>query len=305
MSSVVEFSSPARTRTGPAFLIAAGLLWGTGGLAGAYLAVHASLHPLVVATYRLLLGGVLAVSLLWPAGGLRGLERSRAVARRLLAAGVLLAFFQAAYFASVLLTSVSIGTMTTIGSVPMFVALADCVRSRRLPNAGSVVAIVVAVLGLVLLTWSPGDVTDRTRLAAGVVLALAAGAGFAVLTFVMRTPVQGLDPLRTTAFGCLVGGLLLLPVALGLGMAVPLRGDVIAVTVYFGLFPTALAYAAYFRGLGDSPVLPAALAALLEPLTAALLGALLFGDRLGFTGWCGAALLGASLLAGYRTSRRE
>lgn len=88
----------------------------------------------------------------------------------------------------------------------------------------------------------------------------------------------------------------------------PLRTEVLAMSVYFGLVPTALAYIAYiayFRGLRSSPVLPAALAALLEPLTAALLGAVLLDDRLGVTGWCGAALLAGSLLAGYRQPQRR
>jgi DME family drug/metabolite transporter len=137
------------------------------------------------------------------------------------------------------------------------------------------------------------------RLVGGVVFALLAGAGFATLTLVTANQVDGLDPLRTTAFGCLIGGLVLLPVAGSLGPAIPFRADVLGLAVYLGLVPTALAYAAYFRGLVSAHPVLAALSALLEPLTAAVLSALVLGERLGVAGWCGAALLVGALAVSY------
>jgi DME family drug/metabolite transporter len=142
-------------------------------------------------------------------------------------------------------------------------------------------------------------VTADWRLVGGFVAALLAGAGFGTLTLVTARPVDGLDPLRTTAFGCLIGGLLLLPVACWLGISIPLRADVLAVALYLGLVPTALAYAAYFRALTAAPAVVAALSALLEPLTATVLSAVLLGERLGAAGWCGAALLVAALAVSY------
>jgi DME family drug/metabolite transporter len=66
----------------------------------------------------------------------------------------------------------------------------------------------------------------------------------------------------------------------------------------FAVLPTALAYTAYFRGLGaaTSPGTGAVLA-LLEPLTAAMLAAAVLGERLGVTGTVGALLAVAVLLA--------
>ncbi|EHR51993.1 putative permease, DMT superfamily [Saccharomonospora marina XMU15] len=299
----VSAARAARTRAGALNLLVAGVLWGTGGLAGSVLATRAHLHPLAVASYRLLLGGGFAVVLLWIIGGLRTLPRTRTVARRLLTAGALLALFQACYFASVTLTSVSIATMTTIGSAPVFVALGDAVLERRRPSNATVLSLAGALLGLVLLTWSPDGGGDRWRLAAGVVCALVSGLGFATLTLATRRQVEGLDPLRTTAFGLLLGGVLLLPLGLWTGMALPARLDVLAVAVYLGVVPTALAYLAYFRGLRRSQPVLAALAALLEPLTAALLAAVLLGERLGALGWCGAALLAGTIAVSYLRPR--
>ncbi|RDI43687.1 DMT family transporter [Nocardia mexicana] len=295
----VDIVAPARDRSAAA-LLAAGILWGTGGLAGSLLAAQAQLHPLSVAAYRLLLGGGLAVALLAVSGGLRGLPRSRAATARILLTGGLLGCFQGCYFVAVHYISVSIATMVTIGMLPVFVALGAAVRDRRRPAAITLLSIGVAVTGLVLLTWSPGAGAGGWRLGAGIAFALLAAAGFATLTLITTTPVPGLDPLRTTAFGMLTGGLLLTPAALAFGMALPIRPSVLLTAAYLGSAPTALAYTAYFRGLRTAAPVFAALAALLEPLTAALLAALLLGDRLGALGWCGAALLICALAISYR-----
>lgn len=285
---------PTRARSSAA-LVLAGVLWGTGGLAGSLLASRAGLHPLSVAAYRLLIGGVIATGYLWLTGGLRGFPRTPQVRRRLLAVGGLFALFQTSYFASVSLSSVSVATMTTIGSAPVLLAVATAVKTRRLPGAWTAVSVAGSLVGLALLQWTPGQEVD----VAGVLFALLAAAGFAALTLVTATRVDGLDPLPTTAFGCLIGGAALTPAAVWFGMAVPLQADVLALVVYFGVVPTALAYAAYFRGLESAHPVLAALSALLEPLTAALLSMAVLGERLGAVGWCGAVVLIAALTVAY------
>ncbi|UJW36640.1 DMT family transporter [Saccharothrix sp. AJ9571] len=300
--------APAKERAAGA-LITAGVLWGTGGLAGAFLTARGNLHPLGVAGCRLLFGGICAIAYLVVTGQMRAVPRGRAVRVRLLVVGVLLAVFQVSYFASVALTSVSVATMTTIGSVPVFVAVATTVRDRRLPAAPTLVAVAIALAGLVLLTSSSDGVVTGGRLVGGLACALAAGAGFAVLTLVNGKPVAGLAPLPTIAFGCLTGGVLLLPLSLGSALSADWRPEVVAAALFLAVVPTAVAYAAYFRGLRTAHPVVAALAALLEPLVAALLAALLLGERLGLTGWLGAALLVgalavASLPSGGATARR-
>jgi len=65
--------------------------------------------------------------------------------------------------------------------------------------------------------------------------------------------------------------------------------------VYLGLVPTAAAYVIFGAGLRRVTATAAGIATLLEPLTAAGLGVLAFGERLGAMGWAGAALLLAAL----------
>jgi DME family drug/metabolite transporter len=277
---------PTRARSSAA-LVLAGVLWGTGGLAGSLLARRAGLHPLAVADYRLLVGGAVATLVLKG----RGFPRTPEALRRVLVVGGLFALFQASYFAAVALSSVSVATMTTIGAAPVVVTLLSVRKIRR----WTVVSTAGTLVGLVLLQWAPGEAISF----GGLGFALLAAAGFAALTLITAKPVEGLDPLSTTAFGCLTGGLLLLPVASWSGMAIPLHADVLATACYLGAVPTALAYAAYLRGLADAHPVLGALSAVLEPLTAAVLSAALLGERLSVTAWCGAAVLVAALAVGY------
>jgi DME family drug/metabolite transporter len=284
----MSLALPVRARSSAA-LVLAGVLWGTGGLAGSLLGALTGLHPIAVAAYRLLVGGGVATLFVVLKGGT--LPRTRAAVTRILAVGGLFALFQASYFAAVSLSSVSVATMTTIGAAPVVVTLA----SVRKPRRWTLVSVAGTVAGLGLLQWSPGEATSL----GGLGFALLAAAGFATLTLLTAKPVEGLEPLPTTAFGCLTGGLLLTPVASWPGMALPLHADVLAVVCYLGAVPTALAYAAYLRGLTSAHPVLGALSAVLEPLTAAVLSAALFGERLGVAAWCGGAVLVAALAVGY------
>ena len=113
--------------TGLACLMAAGLLWGTGGLTGSLLGRDSGLPALSVAAYRLACGGVLIIVFLaatrrrWPAG--------RAAWMRIAAIAGLAAVFQSCYFTAVSLTSVSLATLVTIGSAPVLVLAAEIGRA--------------------------------------------------------------------------------------------------------------------------------------------------------------------------------
>jgi drug/metabolite transporter, DME family len=279
-------------RTSALLLALAGILWGTGGLAGDLLQTTGDLHPVPVAAYRLLVGGLAATAVAAGLGQLRHL-RGRVAARRVLVTGALLAEFQAAYQVAVDRISVSLATLITIGCVPVLVAGFTAWRERRLPAARTAVAIVGSVAGLVLLSGSPVAGADGWQTATGVLMSLLAGAGFAILTLVTARPVPGQGAVMSV--GLLLGGLLLTPFAIGYGMVAPLTGEVLALTAYLGLVPTALAYGAYFLGLRHATATAAALATMLEPLTATLLAVAFHGERLTAAGLAGAVLIAVAL----------
>jgi DME family drug/metabolite transporter len=125
------------------------------------------------------------------------------------------------------------------------------------------------------------------------------------MTLVGAVAVPGLDAMVATGASFLVGGLLLaVPAAAVGGPALPMTLAGAGMLALFAVLPTALAYTAYFRGLaaGASPGTGTVLA-LLEPLTAAVLAAVVLGERLGVAGTIGALLLGAAVLLAARADR--
>jgi DME family drug/metabolite transporter len=202
--------------------------------------------------------------------------RGRAALVRLVVSGVLLAEFQAAYQVAVARISVSLATLITIGCVPVFVALGTGVRERRWPVPRACLAILGSVVGLGLLSGAPAGV-DGWDAFVGVGASLLAGGGFALLTLVTARAVAGQHVI--TCVGLLLGGVLLLPLAVVDGMAIPLTGDVLGLVAYLGLVPTAVAYGAYFAGLRHTHPTAAALATMLEPLTATVLAVVVAGAR--------------------------
>jgi len=306
LSSPGAVSRASGTRTDLNLLVAAALLWGTGGLAGALLGQAAALSPLAVATYRLAGGGLTVVAVLAATGRLR--RPSRAGLRRILLVGVLTAAYQACYFASVAMTSLALATVATIGSAPVLVLAAEAVLERRRPRAASLVAIGLALLGLVLLVGGPGHAAPTGRagggsLLLGVLLALGAAAGFGALALVGRRPVAGLDRPATIGLGFVAGSALLgaATVLTGGGLAFALTPTSAGLLLYLGWLPTALAYGLFFVGLRGVLASSAAVVAVLEPVTAMVLGALVLGQRLSPAGLLGAGLLcAAAVVAGVR-----
>ena len=305
-------SAGETARWGTSLLVAAGVLWGTGGLLGRLLAELSGLSPLAVAAVRLGLGGVLLVSYVAVTGGSR--PCGRAAWRRIWATGLLAASFQVSYFTAVTLTGVSFATLVTIGCAPVLVLL----RALALCEHRPAVRVLLALLGLGLSVGAPGVDADAGRMLMGALLGLLAAAGFAAMTLVNARPVEGLDEVTATGAAFVVGGAVLVPFVVILGGSGGSGGGGAAhvfdaraagwsalVMLALALVPTALAYTCYFRGLHHTSPGMGAVLALLEPLTAAVLAALLLGEQLGISGLVAGGVLGGAMVLTARASPRS
>jgi drug/metabolite transporter, DME family len=286
-----------RPVTGLLYLITSGLLWGTGGLTGSLLSRVAGLSAMSVAACRLTAGGVLIVAFLavtgrrWPSG--------RAAWTRIAVVGVLAALYQSCYFTAVALTSVALATLVTIGTAPVIVLGVYRVTGRPAGRRAAVAAC-LALAGLALLVGLPSGFS-QTAVLASAGMAVVAAAGFAAVTLIGARPVPGLDDLTVTGFGFALGGLILMPLAAALGgLSFRPGPEAVGLLIALGVGPTAVAYTLYFRGLRRAAASTAALLALLEPLTGAVLAALVLGQRLSAAGIAGAAILVAAVLVTVR-----
>jgi DME family drug/metabolite transporter len=285
-------SSPEALR-GLALITLAAVSWGTTGAVTTVLVARAGATPLVIGAVRMVIGAALLVAAARLAGRVAG--ASTADRWRCVAAGVFNAGFQAAYFTSVTLTGIAITALIAICSAPLLIAALAAVPLGERPSARVVVSLALGVGGTTLLVVGPRAAGGASpHFAAGVAFALAAGLAYALYVVVAKAAVARMAPLRVAAWTFTTAAVVMAPALLH-------EGTVRQVALgwpwllYLGAVTTAGAYAAYTIGLRHVPAAAAGVAALLEPLTATLLGIALFGERLGPGGWLGALLLLAAL----------
>jgi drug/metabolite transporter, DME family len=279
-------------RGGAGLVLAAAVLWGTTGTARAL--APAGTSPLSVGAVRIAVGGLALVAVARLRGELR--RRGAWPVRPVLAGAAAVAGYQLAFFSAVARTGVAVGTMVAIGSAPVLAGLLAWAARAERPARRWYAATVLAVTGGGLLAVAGQPVRFSP---AGVALALAAGAAYAVVAVAAKDLLAGRGRVEVMAVLFGGGALLLVPVAalLPLGWLATARGGLVA--LHLGLVATAAAYVLFAAGLRRVTVATAATMSLAEPLTAATLGVALLGERLTAAGLAGAALLlaGLALLA--------
>ena len=126
------------------------------------------------------------------------------------------------------------------------------------------------------------------------------------ITLTGARPVPGLDELTVTGFGFTLGGLILMSLAAAVGgLSFRPGPEAAGLLIALGTGPTAVAYTLYFRGLRTAAASTAALLALLEPLTGAVLAAFVLGQRLSAAGIAGAVTLVAAVIVTVRDATPE
>ncbi|HEY1132996.1 MAG TPA: DMT family transporter [Nocardioides sp.] len=283
-------------RRGLLQVCATGVLWGTGGLAAHVLHDRDGLLAGVTSAWRM---GIAAVALLLAVLAVRQGPAVAALLRRHPVRAVLLglatAAYQGLYFAAVLATGVGVATVVSLGLAPVMVTVVECARERRAPHLREVLSLTAALTGLVLVSVAGTSGGTGPSPGLGVVLAVLAAVGYAATTLVGRTVSQSTPPLALTTVSTTVGALVLLPWAAvevaGGAPAVP--SDVVGVAwlAWLGLATMALAYGLLYAGLRTTTSGAATIATLLEPVTAAVLAALLLDERLGVLGVVGGVLI--------------
>jgi DME family drug/metabolite transporter len=278
-------------------VLAAAVLWGTTGTAQAL--GPDGTRPIAVGAARILVGGAVLLAV----AALRGtLAAGRPwPLRPVLAAALAMAVYQPLFFSGVRLAGVALGTVIAIGSAPVLTGLLGLVLPpQQRPGWRWAGATGLAIVGAVLLL-GPGGAGVRP---AGVLLALGAGGAYACYVLATKRLLEGRPASAVTGVTFGLAAALLAPVLVftGLGELATARG--LAMSLYLGLGATALAYLLFGRGLRDLPAANAATLSLAEPMTAALLGLTVLGERLSPAGVGGLLLLvgGLALLATGPTS---
>ena len=276
-------------------VLAAAVLFGTTGTAQAL--GPRSTTPLGVGAVRLAVGALALAALALarrPAGGRRWWRNAPA----LVTGGVAVAAYHLAWFAGLRRTGVALGTIVGIGSGPVFSGLIHLLRRRAAPSRAWTIGTGLTVTGAALLAARGAAGLSADTL--GLACMVSAGLSYAVYAEAAKHALRGLDHVGAMAGVFTVGAVLMAPLLAlePLGWLATPRGA--AMALHLGILTIGLAYWLYGWGLRHLPVPTVVTLTLGEPLTAALLGVVFLGERLGPYGWLGAAAIVAGLVAAGR-----
>ncbi|MGH7365112.1 MAG: DMT family transporter [Candidatus Rokuibacteriota bacterium] len=272
--------------------------WGTTGATMILLSREAAASPLLVGWSRL---AIAAPFLVLAAAGAARFGARDAIRRpwpslsdlpRCAALGLAMAAYQVCYFRAVTLVGVAPAALLAICSAPLLIAvLAAFFLGERLTPLVRL-TLGMAVAGTALLVVGPrGFAEIAGGFGLGALLALGAGVSYAVYAVAAKGLLARVTPIAVSAITFTLAAVFLAPALLGEPALGPALAAGWPLLLYLGLGPTAVAYALFTAGLGRVPATAAGIVSLLEPLTATLLGVLLFGERLGPLGLIGALLL--------------
>lgn len=283
---------------------AAGVLWGTGGVVVTVLHERDGLGAMTASAWRM---GLAAVALLSVAGVTKHFPTVVATVREHPGLAILVgsgtAIYQGLYFVSVLMVGVGVATVVSLGLAPILAASWEHARARTAPSPREIAVLTAALTGLVLITATAGEgsAAPGGNPSLGLVLAVVAGATYAATTVLGHTLAQRVEPIALTTCATTVGAIVLAPFLAVAAVAgeplLPSSPGSVALLAYLGLATMALSYGLLYAGLRTTSGSAATVATLMEPLSAALLAALVLAERLPWPALVGGVLILVAVLA--------
>ncbi|KAF0675963.1 DMT family transporter [Profundibacterium mesophilum] len=285
-------AAPARM-IGVLFGLLAATAWGTTGTAATF---APEVPAVAIGAAAMGIGGMLQALI-----AIRGIRSERGALLRhrrpLLVGAICVAIYPLAFYASMRLAGVTIGTVISIGSAPLISALIENrVEGTRLTLRWGIGA-ALGIGGMALLGAMEGNHEALApNVPLGVALGLLAGMTYALYAWCARRLMQhGIEARAAMGATFGLGGLLLMPVLFAAGDPFLDSASNLMVGIYMATVPMFLGYVAFGIALSRLPSSQVTTLTLFEPVVAALLAIAVVGERLPPLGWLGVGLIIACL----------
>lgn len=279
-------------QTGTLAILFASILWGTTGTAASF---APELSPLAIGAFSMGVGGLMQAGLAYRKI-LFAFDNLLQNKKLLAVSALALAVYPLAFYSSMKLSGVAIGTVVSIATAPFFSALLECLISKKNNiNKRWLTSFAIGVVGIGLLVFSESSSTnesgDDLKLL-GIALGLLAGLCYAIYSWATKALIdKGIK--SQAAMGSIfgLGAMLLLPTLWFTGENLFSSQINVLVISYLTLIPQCLGYIAFSFGLRHVTASSANLLTLFEPVVAAVLAVCVVGELIPFTGWLGMSLI--------------
>ena len=270
-------------------IIVASTIWGTTGTAATF---APEVGAAAIGAAAMGLGGLAQAAIAWRASRKALADQWRV----LLVGAVCVAIYPLAFYGSMRMAGVTIGTVISLGSAPLLSAAIEYRQSGFRPSLRWLAGATVGIIGMVLLSMSEHGGAHTapagSSTLAGSLVGLIAGFTYALYSSCARQLMQrGIS--STTAMGATfgIGGLLLMPVLIATGGPFLASWNNAAVGLYMAFVPMFLGYVCFGYGLSRVETSVATTITLFEPVVAAFFAVVIVGERLSALGWFGVLLV--------------
>lgn len=272
-------------------ILLAAFLWGTSGTVASF---SKGLSPIAIGTISLGFGGLIhafiSISLIKKNNHL--LKQHK----KILFIGVLATtIYPLAFYSSLSLAGIAIGTVISIGSAPLFAALLEYFCDQKKLSVKWLISFILGVIGIVFLTLGEGghkQITDQFNQIVGIFLGVIAGITYAIYSWIAKKLIgHGIDARATMGIVFGISALILLPTLFFTGSNLLNYSINWGVAVYLAVIPMFLGYFLFSLGLKKIATSKAITLSLFEPFVATLLAIFVVGEHLSLMGYLGLTLI--------------
>lgn len=278
-------------------IIIASFLWGTTGTVASF---APDINSMAIGAFSMGIGGVLLV-ITARTKLLIDYKVMLNQPKTLILGAASVAIYPLAFYSSMHLSGVAVGTVISIASAPFFAAIFEHLISKKKISLQWILSFIIGAIGIVMLTIGrdQSSITSYSinQQSLGIVLGGIAGLTYAGYSWAARQFIEsGVNSKSSMSglFGC--AAILLLPSLYFTGENLFSSGTNTLVSLYMAIIPMFLGYLLFGFGLNYIDASKATLITLIEPLVATLLAVLIIGERFKFIGWLGIALVSLCLL---------
>lgn len=264
--------------------IGAGLIWGTIGLCAMKLN-QLGLNPYEISFVRTLFAFVLGFTFIKVKN--RGLTKdnkkvieNKKVYFFIIISGVLCQGFLNIFYSKAV---IHVGTITGImllATGPIFTILFSKIFFKENLGFFKILALSITVTGAFLLI-TEGNIQQLNFNFQGVIYGLLSGVCYGLFPIINKKIIGHFDPIEATIYSFGVASIFLLIFIDKESIIKIFSGEIFKVGLFYGLFPTLIAYMLYSKSMVYIPVTSASIISLLEVPATAIIGVLFLNETLG------------------------
>jgi len=283
---------------GASGVLVASTLWGTTGVAATF---APDVSPLAIGAAAMGIGGVLQALIALPQ---IAYSKSQIISqwKLLLVGSLAIMIYPLAFYSSMRLAGVAVGTVVSIGFAPIASALIEYFFDKKKLSKRFKAGALLGITGATILCIAKADTQLNYSLSAlnsdvaGILLGIVAATTYALYSWDAHRLMKLGIPARAamgTLFG--VGGVFLFPTLILTGKPFLYSWSNAAVGIYMAIIPMFFGYLCFGYGLARIPASMATTISLFEPAVAAILAVVIVGEILPVAAWNGIALIICSL----------